>query len=230
MTLTSKDEYLKASSALATGFGPTQDFTDPQRGTTVQSEDGIPTSAADLPGQVFSVDQLPNPAVAVAYGLPPVQVPAHLILDNASDAVRHVQGKDALDVLNGELRQELGDPALAFDNTVRSQESSLMHFSSQTGAGLAGGALGSDGEEAEEPFVNGIKGGDGDETSGGTDVTAPIDPEGVQKGDGDREAVSAQAGTQGKTVAEADGDTEQADSAKGQEEQRKAATSKGGKS
>lgn len=201
MPLTDKAEYLKASRALATGFGPTTDFADPQIGSTVQSEEGIPTSAADLPGQVFTVDQLPDPAVAVAYGLPPVIVPEHLILDNADDGLRHVQGKSALDVMNGELRAELGNPVLSFDNTIRSQDDSLTHFSAVTGAGLADGT-----EPEDTAFVGGIKGGTGDEIStsdGGAE--GPIDPEGVQKGDGDEKAVSETAGTQGESNKESDG-------------------------
>lgn len=206
MTLTSKDEYLEKSSALATGFGPTVDFTDPQIGTTVQAEGGVPTSAADLPGQVFSVDQLPDPAVAVAYGLPPVRVPAHLILDDADNALKHVQGKDALDVINGQLREELGDPVLAFDNTVRSADDALGHFNAVTGPGL-----GAEMEDGGEPFVDGIKGGDGESTTSGDGIEGPIDPEGVQRGPGG-EPVSEAAGTQGHSNTES-GDPEQKDPA-----------------
>lgn len=193
MTLTSKDEYLKASNRLATGFGPTVDFTDGQIGTTSQSEDGIPTSASDLPGQVFSVDQLPDPAIAVAYGLPPVRIPEHLILDNEEDSLRHVQGKDALDVINSQLRAELGDPALAFDNTIRSQSAAHTSLTDRTGenAFSSTGALVDD-----ETFVNGIKGGTGDETST-SGAEGPIDPEGVQRDPVTGEPVSAEAGTQG---------------------------------
>lgn len=200
MSTLTKDEYLKASSALATGFGPTVDFTDPQIGSTVQSEDGIPTPASELPGQVFSVDQLPNPAVAVAYGLPPQTVPAHLILDDADDDVRHIQAKDPLDIMTGQLREHLGEPVLAFDNTVRSADDALGHFNASTGAGLGAGA---EMEDGGEPFVDGIKGGDGESTTG-DDIDAPIDPEGVQKGDGDKVSVSEQAGTQGQTTDQAD--------------------------
>jgi hypothetical protein len=136
-TLTSKDEYLKASRALATGFGPTTDFADGQIGATAQSEAGIPASASELPGQVFTVDQLPDPAVAVAYGLPPQTVPEHLILDNVEDGMKHVQGKSALDLINGQLREELGNPVIAFDGTVRSADDSLLHLSAKTGAGVS---------------------------------------------------------------------------------------------
>lgn len=190
MALT-KDEYLKASTALATGFGPTTDFHDPQIGATVQSEGGVPTAASELPGQVYSVDQLPNPAAAVAYGLPPQVVPAHLILDDADNATKHVQAKDALDVVTGELRKELGDPAIAFDGTVRTQDDALLSLSERTGAGLAEGKA-----EAGEPFVDGVKGGDGETTTGGGGIVGPIDSEGVQQADG--EVVSEEAGTQGE--------------------------------
>lgn len=218
MTLT-KDEYLKASAALATGFGPTVDFADPQLGSTVQSEAGIPTAATELPGQVFTVDQLPNPAAAVAYGLPPVVVPAHLILDD--DEAKHIQGKDALDFINGEIREQLGNPMLAFDNTVRSGDDALTSLSDRTGAGL--GENGGKDTTADAAFVDGVKGGDGETTTGGA-VEAPIDPAGVQKGDGDKEAVSAQAGTQGQpATADASG---QPDSAADQDKQAKKATSR----
>lgn len=173
-----KDEYLAKSRALQTGFGPTTDFADPHIGATVQSEGGIPTSASELPGQVFSVDQLPDPAAAVAYGLPPQTVPAHLILDDAENATKHVQGKDALDVINAELRQELGDPALAFDNTVRTREDALTSLTDRTGAGLGEG-----GEDttADNVAVDGVIGGDGVVATPDAGATGPVDPEGVQK-------------------------------------------------
>lgn len=216
MSTLTKDEYLKASRALATGFGPTTDFTDVQRGTTVQGEEGIPTQASELPGQVFTVDQLPDPAVAVAYGLPPQTIPEHLILDNADDGMKHVQGKDVLDVINGQLREELGRPVLAFDGTIRSDDESLVHFAQQTGAGL-GGALDDNGDDAGQPFVDGIKGGDGSATTDGG-AEGPIDPEGVQKGDGDEKPVSETAGTQGESNKSGDDASgKKPDSAKTQE-------------
>lgn len=178
-----KDEYLAKSRALQTGFGPTTDFADPQVGTTVQAEGGVPVSAAELPGQVFSVDQLPDPQAAIAYGLPPQTVPAHLILDDADeDLSKHVQGKDPLDVVSSELRSHLGDPALAFDNTVRSSGDALTSLTDRTGPGLGEG-----GEDttADSVAVDGVIGGEGRAASSETDLEdedeRPHDPAGVQK-------------------------------------------------
>lgn len=119
-----KDEYLKKSSTLALGFGRTADFADVQRGTTAQSADGVGELAENLPGQVFAVDQLPDPSAAIAYGLPPVRLPEHLIVDG-KDADNHVQGKDPMDVAAADLRRSLGDPMLAYDGTVTDFEGSL---------------------------------------------------------------------------------------------------------
>lgn len=177
-----KDEYLAKSRALQTGFGPTVDFADPHIGATVQSEDGIPVSASELPGQVFTVDQLPDPQAAIAYGLPPQTIPAHLILDDAEDGTKHVQAKDPLDLLTGELRQELGDPALAFDNTVRTREDALTSLSDRTGAGL--GENGGEDTTADNVAVDGVIGGSGRAASSDADLAEderPHDPAGVQK-------------------------------------------------
>jgi len=133
MSLPSKDEYLKASRGLATGYGATVDFADPQVGTTVQGAGGVADSNAGLPGQVFSVDQLPDPAVAIAYGLPPVTIPAYLILDTPEDAERDVQGKTAEDIANAQLRRDLGDPVLTYDNQIASAEDSLKNLGERTG-------------------------------------------------------------------------------------------------
>lgn len=126
MPLTSKDEYLKSARRLHTGYGPTADFADASVGTTVQSEGGIGVGADDLPGQVFGVDQLPNPDVARAYGLPSVAVPEHLIVD---DAEGHIQGKSAEDVASAKLRRDLGDPLIAYNGqVVNGEEASLKQF------------------------------------------------------------------------------------------------------
>lgn len=200
MSLPSKDEYLKASRGLATGFGATVDFADPQVGSTTQAAGGVPDSNANLPGQVFSVDQLPDPAIAVAYGLPPVTIPEHLILESKEEAEKDIQGKDVLDIANAQLRRDLGDPVLTFDNKIASAEDSLKSLSERTGsnAGIVKAAL-----EAED------KKDDGQQTENGR----PIDPEGVQKPDaGGTQAVpaaddgvedskaTAQGGATGKTV------------------------------
>lgn len=170
MALTSKDEYLKASRGLATGFGPTTDFADKQVGATAQSKDGIGVSQTDLPGQVFSVDQLPDPAVAKAYGLPPVTIPENLILESTEDAENHIQGKDVLDIASAQMRRQLDDPTLTFDNKVASAEDSLKSFSERTGAnaGAAAKAVEAEDEKQDE---------------GETDNGKPVDPEGVQQPD-----------------------------------------------
>lgn len=187
MTTLSKEEYLAKSRGLQTGFGPTTDFADPQLGSTVQSEDGIPTAVDDLPGQVFSVDQLPDPDVARAYGLPPVTVPEHLILGSADDALKHVQGKSALDAINGQLREELGHPTLAYDNTIRSAGDALQVFADNTGAGVGDPSA----KDDSTVYVNGIKGGTGDETE---TTTTPTE---AATGSSTPAASATEAGTQG---------------------------------
>ena len=131
MPLTSKDEYLKSARRLHTGYGPTSDFADASVGTTVQSENGIGVGVGgDLPGQVFAVDQLPDPDVARAYGLPSVAVPEHLIVD---DADTHIQGKSADDIANAALRRSLGDPLTAYNGqVVNGEEASLKQFDDLT--------------------------------------------------------------------------------------------------
>lgn len=158
----SKAEYLKASRGLAAGFGPTVDFTDQSLGTTSQSEGGIGVSGEELPGQVFSVDQLPDPEIARGYGLPPVTIPEHLILEDG-DGEDHVQGKDPQDIATAELRRKLKDPVLAFDGVVRPADDAMTSFSERTG---------------ENAFADR----DGEDEDNGKSV----DPEGVQKAPGAR--------------------------------------------
>lgn len=157
MTTLSKEEYLAQSRGLQTGFGPTTDFADPQLGRTVQHEDGIPDQADGLPGQVFTVDQLPLPGNALAYGLPPQTIPEHLIVETDN----HIQGKTADDIANAELRDKLGDPALAYDNTVRSQKDALQVFSDNTGAGLGDPSK----KDDSTVFQDGVAGGATTKTS-----------------------------------------------------------------
>ena len=151
MTTLSKEEYLAQSRGLMTGFGPTTDFADPQLGRTAQHEEGIPEQSNGLPGQVFTIGQLPSPANALAYGMPPQTVPEHLIVES----VNHVQGMDSLDVASADLRATLGDPATAYDGTVRSQADALQVFADNTGAGLG------DPSEKDDStvFVDGVAGG-----------------------------------------------------------------------
>jgi hypothetical protein len=168
----SKDEYLKASRALAAGRGSTVDFADPQVGGTAQSENGIGEAFGGMPGQVFSVDQLPDPAIAVAYGMPAVVVPEDLILESPEDAEAHVQGKSADDIANGDLRRSLNDPVLAMDNQVVSAEESIKPLGERKSAAgqVAAGAV--EAQDAKD-------GGDTDETGSGL----PVDTEGVQRAD-----------------------------------------------
>ena len=164
MSLT-KDEYLKSARRLSTGYGPTADFADANVGTTVQTEGGIGDRAEDLPGQVFSVDQLPDPEVARAYGLPSVVVPEHLIVDTTKDAEKHLQGKTADDIANAKLRRELGDPVIAYNGDIVSAKDSLKGF-----------------DELAESRNDRLK--DSDSGTQKTDHGHPVDPAGVQKADG----------------------------------------------
>lgn len=169
----SKAEYLKASRGLAAGFGPTVDFTDQSLGTTSQSEGGIGVSGEELPGQVFSVDQLPDPEVARAYGLPPITIPEHLILDSTEDAEKHVQGKEPQDIATAEYRRKNDYPMLAFDGVVRPADDAMTSFSERTG---------------ENAFAARDEDGDGDNDED-VDNGRPVDPAGVQKAPGARKPV-----------------------------------------
>lgn len=151
---TTKEEYLAASQGQQAGFGATVDFSDPQIGATVQSKDGIPLQNEGLPGQVFLVEQLPDPAIAAAYGLPAVTIPEHLILDDKSDEALKIQGPDALDLVTKELRDELKDPVLAFDNTIVTggQDAALEVLESKTGINaVLGGRSDTDGPGEDTP-------------------------------------------------------------------------------
>lgn len=131
-TALSKDDYLKATARLQPGFGPTQDFADPSVGTTVQTPGGVPPALDGLPGQVFAVEQLPNPAVALAAGFVPQQIPAHLIVEG-DDVATHPQGPGFLERRGMEEQATLGYPTLAYDGTVMSAEDSLKAFGEITG-------------------------------------------------------------------------------------------------
>lgn len=128
----SKDDYLKATRRLQPGFGPTQDFADPSVGATVQSPDGIPEALDGLPGQVFAVEQLPNPEVALTAGFVPQQIPEHLIVEG-KDVETHPQGPGFLERRGIEEQIKLGYPAMAFDGSVMSTEDSLKSFAEITG-------------------------------------------------------------------------------------------------
>lgn len=198
---TSKDEYFKNARGLATGFGRTVDFADGQVGTTVQSEGGIGASAEELPGQVFGVDQLPDPEVARAYGLPPLQISPDLVLET-DEAEKHIQGKDVLDLANsrnGGLRDQLDDPALAFDNTVVKYDEAALALHERTGEN-ADGLLAED-----DPRL--------DDTGSGQ----PIDPEGVQQPDaGGTDSVPAADGGVQDSKENKDGDTVQSGAVQGE--------------
>jgi hypothetical protein len=101
----SKDEYLEKTGTPLPGFTKTLDSNDANIGQTVH--DGITRVGNDLPGQVFETWQLPDPQKAIDAGLPPVAVPAHLIVEED-----HVQGPDALDLLTREMRENNGNPRL----------------------------------------------------------------------------------------------------------------------
>lgn len=188
---TSKDEYFKNARGLATGFGRTVDFADGQVGSTVQSEGGIGESAESLPGQVFGVDQLPDPEVARSYGLPPLQINPDLVLES-DEAEKHIQGKEVLDIANsrdGGLRDQLDDPALAFDNTVVRYDEAALALHERTG------------ENADGDLDNG----------------RPIDTEGVQKPDaGGTDSVPAADGGTADSKSDGKGGTKASGKPQGQ--------------
>lgn len=107
----SKDDYLAKAGAPQPGFQRTQDGVDANVGHTSQSVQAKGGSVGnplnETPGQVFETWQLPDPQVAIDAGLPPVVVPADLIVDSGEE-----QGSEPLDVLSRDLRKRLGDPRL----------------------------------------------------------------------------------------------------------------------
>lgn len=101
----SKSDYLEAAAELQPGYVATIDGTDPSIGWTSQHLDGdrvVPDGddkpeikafvppGDDLPGQVFLPEQLPDPKAALAAGMTPVKIPAHLITENPD----HIQGPE----------------------------------------------------------------------------------------------------------------------------------------
>lgn len=129
---TSKTEYLAHSRRTQPGFGVTADFTDNSVGATVQSPDGIPPAREDIPGQRFLVEQLPDPEVAIAYGLPAPAIPEYLILDGDGDD--DPQGPDLANRQAIANRKKLGNPTLAYDGTIQKADVALESFLEATGA------------------------------------------------------------------------------------------------
>jgi hypothetical protein len=128
----SKQDYLDASRGLAVGFGPTQDFADPTVGKTAQSIDGIPPAHEGLPGQVFAVEQLPDPRIALASGFVPAQIPEYLIIEG-DDVGTHTQGPTHDEIRGFEVQAKTGHPTLAFDGEVRTADEAMQSFNDQTG-------------------------------------------------------------------------------------------------
>ena len=138
------EEYTKAARALQPGFGPVQDWTDPTRGTTVQSEGGIPEDlSSSEPGQKFSLAQLPDPAVARAYGQGHAPVPEYLILEDGSD---DPQGPEPSEIPVQKHRASLGHPVLGYDGTVTTADKLLEALDANTGdnAAASGTATGTE--------------------------------------------------------------------------------------
>lgn len=128
----SKDDYLAASRGLQVGYGPTQDFTDPAIGATAQTPGGIPAAAEGLPGQVFAVEQLPDPRIAQASGFVPSQIPGYLIIEG-DDIGKHTQGPTPAEIQGFKLQADLGHPVISFDGQVRSTDDALKAFNDTTG-------------------------------------------------------------------------------------------------
>lgn len=84
------------------------DYGDADRGWTVQSG-WTPPVPSDVPGQVYLPEQLPDPRVAAAAGLPPVVVPEALITDDEN----HPQGPEPLELASRDQRQAVREAAVA---------------------------------------------------------------------------------------------------------------------
>lgn len=126
----SKDDYLKQVADIPTTLGP-HDANDPQTGWTVQTG-GSFHEPADVPGQVYLPSQLPDPARAVANGLPPVQVPEHLIVEDAS----HPQGPEPSELAMADARQKIAESVVA--NQVEAQKAAAQAIEdNKNGVGLA---------------------------------------------------------------------------------------------
>ena len=158
---TSADEYHEGAAALQPGFVATADATEPGRGWTTQMRDAegredvgdgdriAYTPPHDqLPGQVFTPDQLPDPQAAIAAGLPPVRVPEHLVVDDADHiqgpepsemAIREDRGRLRAKIV--EYRDELAEEGRKLEERIRSAHDSGSSASASTKS--SGGKQGS---------------------------------------------------------------------------------------
>ncbi len=84
------------------------DAGDTDRGWTVQSG-WTPPVPNDVPGQVYLPEQLPDPRVAAAAGLPPVVVPEYLVTDDEN----HPQGPEPLELISRDQRAAIREASIA---------------------------------------------------------------------------------------------------------------------
>ena len=104
------DEYkeLVAAETAKPIYQNIADYTDTDRGWTVQSG-WTPPVTQDTPGQVYLPEQLPDPRVAAAAGLPPVVVPEHLVTDDEN----HPQGPEPLELVSRDQRQAVREASIS---------------------------------------------------------------------------------------------------------------------
>lgn len=106
---------LRASKGLAT-----DDVTVEDRGWTAQSAGGyVADNAENVPGQTFTVDELPDPRVMAVSGLPAHAIPAGLVVDSAvTDSISPAQERGA-DLGTSIRRGDSGEPLKARPSAER---------------------------------------------------------------------------------------------------------------
>lgn len=120
---TSADEYAEKSAQLQPGYTATADANDPSVGWTSQhrdaGRDGVFSNFVDpastLPGQVYTPGQLPDPDLAIAAGMAPVKIPAHLITDDPN----HIQGPEPTDSILDRIRADLRGAVVKFTSEAK---------------------------------------------------------------------------------------------------------------
>lgn len=104
---TSKEKYLAAVAENSLNL-VSSDAGDPSIGWSASRGVSYP-ELADVPGQVYTPEQLPDPAQAIAAGLPPQQIPEHLIVED----VNHPQGPEPSELVMLDVRKPIREAVVA---------------------------------------------------------------------------------------------------------------------
>jgi hypothetical protein len=135
----------------------------------------VETSSESQGPQMFTPEQLPDPSVARAAGLPPQAIPATQIIDG-EDAYSHPRGPEPGEQVRAEQRRAIVDRVVENDDVPGVPETPVQTVASRNLA-----------EAAVEPEPTSALGralqkrAEGDDDVERDEAGRPIDPEGVQE-------------------------------------------------